>query len=96
MVILENLELESATVVFGEGETIIGIVILRHVFLEPILEQLQQGGMTGGTFPVGSPGGIHLEEAEIHPKLDFFDAVLGRESSDHHLPGLVIPGLENM
>ena len=47
--------------------------------------------MAEGPLAVGTPLRIHLQQTEIHPKLELFLAIFGFESADHHLSGLIIP-----
>ena len=52
--------------------------------------------MTERAFAIGPPFSIHLEQAEIHPKLDLLLAVFRLKAADDNLAGLVFPGLQEM
>src|SRR5208282_617195 len=59
------------------------------------LVMFQQRFVAKRPFAVGPPVGVHLQEPKIHAKLDLVPAVLAFEPSDHHLPRLVLPPLQD-
>src|SRR5437764_9242377 len=52
---------------------------------------IEKGRMAEGSLAVRTPLCIHLQQTEIHPKLELFLAIFGFESADDHLTGLIIP-----
>src|SRR5437879_11616299 len=52
---------------------------------------LEQGRMAEGPLAIRTALRIHLQQTEIHPKLELFLAIFGLESADDHLSGLIIP-----
>src|SRR5580658_10118338 len=58
---------------------------------QQLLVVFQKGFMAEGPFAIRPPFGIHLQQSQVHPELDFVLAVLAAELSDDNLAWLVIP-----
>jgi hypothetical protein len=58
---------------------------------QQLLEVFQQRFVAEGPFAIRPPFGIHLQQSQVHPKLDFFQAILAAELSDDNLAWLIIP-----
>ena len=52
--------------------------------------------MAHRAFAVRPALGVHLQDAEIDTQLDFLDAILSYEFPDHHLPGTILPLIEQV
>jgi hypothetical protein len=52
--------------------------------------------MAERAFAVRTALSVHLEQAQVHAQLDFIHSFLAGESPHHHLPGLVIPLIEQV
>src|SRR5207244_1802480 len=66
------------------------------LLLQPRPEMVKQRFTAEGTFPVGPPRDVHLQQAEVNPQLNSLGAVLGFEFSNGNLPRLVVPILQEV
>ncbi len=94
VMVLDGLLLELGAVLGGEAEVAVVVVVLAAEFFEEIGVIFEQGLAAIGMFAIGAPLGVHLEEAEIDTELNFVFAILAAEFANDHLPGLVIPLVE--
>ena len=62
-----------------------------EVLVELVDVEVEERRKARGPFAVGPPLGVHLQDAQVHPELDFFHAVLADKFPHHHLARLVIP-----
>ena len=94
MMVLNGLLLEFGAVLGGEAEITIVVVVFAAEFLEELRVIFEKGFPSVRVLAVRAALGVHLEEAEIDAELNFVFAVLAAELANDHLPGLVIPLVE--
>ncbi len=91
MVELDGFHLQLRTILGFELKALITAFMGRDVFVETGLVVLEERRMAEGPLAVRTTLSIHLQQTEIHPKLELFLAIFGFESADDHLSGLIIP-----
>src|SRR6266446_6842560 len=91
MVKLDGFHLQLRTILGFKLKAFIAAFVGRDVFVKPGLMVLEERGMAEGSLAVRTTLSIHLQQTEIHPKLELLLAIFGFESADDHLSGLIIP-----
>ena len=86
--------MQLRAIIRGEPESFVTAAIGSEVLVKFGLVIIKQRIVTVRPFAVGPALGIHLQEAEVNAKLDFFFAVFALEFPDDNLAGLVSPMLE--
>ena len=59
--------------------------------LQLFLEMFHERFVPEGPFAVRPPLGVHLQQSQVHPELDFFQSIFAAEFADDNLPWLIIP-----
>jgi hypothetical protein len=96
MVVLKRFDLQLGAILGIQFKAFVGAVIRGQVLVKARLLELHQGLVAHGPFAIGSPGGIHLQEAEVNSKLDFLLSVFAGKPADYDLPRLVLPAVEEV
>ena len=91
MMILQGLELEPGTIFGFQLKTFVAAVVSGNVLVKPRAVIIKERGMAEGSLAIRPPIRIHLQQAQIHSKLDLFLAVPGSEFPDDNLSRLVFP-----
>ena len=96
MMILNGFLLELGAFLGVQAKTVVVVVVFGAELLDLMLEMFQERFVAIGLLAVGSSAGVHLEQAEVNPKLNFLFAVFPFKFANHDLPGLVIPRFEQV
>lgn len=94
VVVLDGLLLQAAAFLGPEDEIGVAPIGGRRSLLHAPPVDMIPGLMTQGLATVGTPEGVHLEDAEVDPELDLL-AVLALETARDDLAGLVLPVLQH-
>ena len=89
--ILDGLHLQLGAILGFQGPAFIAAFVGANVLVKPRLVVLEQGRVAEGPLAVRPALGIHLQQTQIHAKLQLLLAIPGFESADHNLSGLIIP-----
>jgi hypothetical protein len=89
--VLDGFLLEFAAVIGGQPERFVIAGVLAAEPFQQLLEVFEKGFVAEGPFAIRPPFGVHLQQSQVHPKLDFVLAVLAAELSDDNLARLIIP-----
>ena len=91
VMVLDGFLLEFAAVIGGQPERFVIAGVLAAEPFQQLLEVFEKGFVAEGPFAIRPPFGVHLQQSQVHPKLDFVLAVLAAELSDDNLARLIIP-----
>src|SRR5438067_5820140 len=94
--VLKGFELELGAVLCLESKSFFAPAMLVSILLDFMQVIIQQRRMTKGTLAIRTPVGIHLEQSQVHPQLDFFDSILADKPPHDDLARLVLPLVEDV
>jgi hypothetical protein len=94
MMVLQGFELELRAIFGLELESFVAAIVGRDVLVEPCAVVIKEASMAEGPFAIRATLRVHLEQAQIQPKLDLLAPVLRLEPAGDHLAGLVLPLLQ--
>src|SRR5207253_5209434 len=89
VMILQRFDLELGAILRRELKFLIAAGMSGDVLAEFGLKIFEQRSVAERTFAIGPAFGVHLEDAEINPKLDFFHAIVAREFAHGNFSGLI-------
>ena len=93
--ILDGFLLEFGAFVGADGEVVVLTTVFLTVFFEADQEVVQQGGVSKRSLAVGAKLGVHLQQAEIDPKLQLLHAILIFNPACIHPAEAVVPVFED-
>ena len=96
VMILQGFELKPGAILPPQFEAFVAAVVRRNVFVEPRPIVFEQGSMAERPLAIGPPLHIHLQQAQIQPKLNPLTPVLRFEPARNHLTRLILPLVQEM
>jgi hypothetical protein len=96
VMVLQGLKLEFGTIFRFQLKALVAAFVSGDVAVKARPVMIEQRGATEGTSSVRTPFGIHLQQTQIHSKLDFLPAVLCLKPANDHLSRLVFPFLQEV
>ena len=75
MMILQRLDLQLRAVIRSQPETFIAAIVCREVLVQFRLVIIKQRIMAKRPFAIRTAFGVHFQQAEIDPQLNFLLAV---------------------